>query len=244
MSSTAAEIEEFLNSTEFSGYQSVPLPGGKRVLGHDRSAIADIAFRDSVAGKSVLDVGTYYGFLPYEAIRRGASRAVGLEPDPDRFNIAHRISQFNGGYEIVNTRLEDLDGSEQFEVVCLLNVLHHVDDPVEVLRKVCGVCSDTLVVEFCLADDPDYIQHVISAGGPVGRLHRARANARSAVLRLAAGRIPIMAVGNRPYHRVFYFSPAAFRNLMVVHLGLATDVEFVRSPSRSRRMVAICKVAA
>lgn len=242
-SGTIEEIDEFLGSTAFSGYQAVPLPHGRRVPGRDRSAVADVVFRRGVSRKSVLDVGTYYGFLPYEAVTRGASRAVGLEPDPERFAIADRISQLNGGYEIVNSSIEELKRTERFDVVCILNVLHHVSDPVAVLRMLCELCSETLVVEFCLPDDPDYIQHVIAGKGCVGIAARTRAKLRSFLLRLASGELPVMAVGNRSYHRVFYFSPAAFRNLMTTHLQLVEEIEFVHSPDGGRRVVAICAVA-
>jgi hypothetical protein len=51
-----------------------------------------------------------------------------------------------------------------------------------------------------------------------------------------------MAVGNRPYHRVFYFSPDAFRNLFVVHLQRFRNVEFARSPGAGKRVIAHCQV--
>lgn len=240
------EVDAFLDSTTFSGYQSVPLPGGRRVPGGDRTAIADVAFRDGVAGKSVLDVGTYYGFLPSEAMRRGATRAVGLEPDPERFQIARRIAELNGGYEILNGRLEGVPDEERFDLVCLLNVLHHVTDPMAMLRAACSRCTGTLVAEFCLPHDPAYIEYVVAGAdaAPVSLLQRAHARARSLALRVAGSGLPLMAVGNRAYHRVAYFSPHAFRNLMVVHLGLASDVEFARSPDHRHRMVAFCHVSA
>lgn len=237
-----SEIDEFLNSTAFSGYQAVPLPGGRQVPGRDRTAAADIALAGGVAGKSVLDVGTYYGFLPYVAARKGARRAVGLEPDGARFSIAEQIARFNGGYEVLNTPVEEFGSSERFDLVCLLNVLHHVNDPIQVLRKLAALCSETLVVEFCLPDDPDYIQHVVAGTAKARAGAKIRAKLQSVLLRSVSRGLPLMAVGNRPYHRVFYFSPSAFVNLMVVHLALATDIQFVASPYGSHRMLAICTV--
>jgi SAM-dependent methyltransferase len=235
-----SDVDAFLARTEFSGYQGVPLPFGRTIPGTDRTPIAEIAFRHGVEGRSVLDVGTYYGFLPYEAHRRGAVRAGGVEPDDERFAVASAVAGFNGGYEIVQSSLEDLDAAERFETVLFLNVLHHVTDPVAAFRKLASLCSELLVVEFCLADDPQNLEHVISGGPSVGVLHKVRGRARSAALRAAGWRLPIMAVGDWAYHRVFYFSPSALRNLLVVHLGLAHRVEFARSPYPGRRMVAFC----
>src|SRR5512147_1466966 len=120
------EIEAFLKSTRFTGYQSVPLPHELRVPGSDKSKAVDFYLAGRVQGKSVLDVGTYYGLYPCEAIARGASRAVGIEQDADRYLIAKRISEFYGVlYEIRNATIEALRVTEKFDLVLFLNVLHH-----------------------------------------------------------------------------------------------------------------------
>jgi hypothetical protein len=51
-----------------------------------------------------------------------------------------------------------------------------------------------------------------------------------------------MAVGERAYHRTFYFSPEAFRNVFVIHHRLFESVTFAPSPSSMFRRVAICRV--
>ena len=78
--SSREEVEAFLAETQFSGYQRFPLPHGLEIPGVDRKERADQVFSMDLAGKSVLDVGTKYGVFAYEAITRGAERAVGLEP--------------------------------------------------------------------------------------------------------------------------------------------------------------------
>lgn len=109
------------------------------------------------------------------------------------------------------------------------------------LRAAARLCSGTLLVEFCLADDPDYIQF-LGGDRPVTMGVRARARARSAMLRLVGRGLPLMAIGNREYHRVFYFSREAFENLMLVHLGLASKIEFRPSGYRKRRVIAACRI--
>ena len=79
------EVDRFLTTNTFSGYQSVPLPHGRRVPGKDRSKTADLVFREGVHDKRVLDVGAYYGAFTHEAVRRGAAHVVGLEPDQERY---------------------------------------------------------------------------------------------------------------------------------------------------------------
>ena len=66
---------------------------------------------------------------------------------------------------------------------------------------------------------------------------------RSLALRFAVGRLPLMAVGNWPVHRTFYFTPAAFENLFRVHLGWFDSIRFEKSATGLRRVVAYCHIA-
>ena len=49
---------------------------------------------------------------------------------------------------------------------------------------------------------------------------------------IASYKMPLMAVGNREFHRVFYFSEKAFYNIFVVHLKLFDEIEFENRPCR------------
>jgi SAM-dependent methyltransferase len=240
MTISPADVQSFLDTSKFSGYQSVPLPFGMRVPGKDRSKTADILLGDRVRGKSVLDVGTYYGFFPNDAVRRGATRAVGIEADPERFAIARRIAEFNGGYEIRHARAEELALDERFDVVLFLNVIHHVKDPIEVMTRLAAHTRETMIVEFCLPDDPQYLDELYRGRSTLGRT--LSTGVRAAAMRLLGDQLPLMAVGNREYHRIFYFSRQAFTNLFVVHLGLFSHVEFLPPLSKRRRAVAVCTV--
>jgi SAM-dependent methyltransferase len=238
------EVEAFLTETEFSGYQEVPLPHGLSVPGQSRKRRADQVFSMDMTGQSFLDVGTSYGVFPYEAMERGASRALGLEPNPRTYAVAKRISELHGGrWEIRQARVEELGEDETFDVVTFLNVLHHVTDPVEAVRRLLRVCNETMVIEFCRPDDPEYLEHLARPGRTVGRATRWRARAKSLMLRPVLNSIPAMAVGNWAYHRTFYFSPAAFDNLFRLHLGFFDEVSFEPSVTGKRRVVARCRVA-
>ena len=235
------EIEAFLKATQFSGYQSVPLPYDLRVPGMDKKQAVDFYLDGRVRGKSILDVGTYYGLYPCEAMSRGATRAVGIEQDAERYSIARRIAEFHGAsYEIRKADVEQLEGTETFDLVLFLNVIHHVQDPIGAIAALTRLCRETLLVEFCLPWDYSYLKFIKSEKGrPYGR---AWATVRSALMRLTCAGLPIMAIGDREYHRTFYFSPEAFRNLFVVHHKFFESVSFTASPSSPFRRVAICKV--
>ena len=238
------EVEAFLAETEFSGYQEFPLPHGLRVPGKNRTKRADQVFSMDITGRSFLDVGTSYGVFPYEAMERGAERALGLEPNPTTHAVAKRISELHGNrWEIREARVEELGDDETFDVVTFLNVLHHVTDPVEAVRRLLRVCRETMVIEFCLPDDPEYLEHLAHPGRRPTRSVRWRARAKSVMLRPFLNRIPAMAVGNWEYHRTFYFSQAAFDNLFRLHLGFFSEISYAPSVSGKRRVVAHCRVA-
>jgi SAM-dependent methyltransferase len=238
------EVEAFLAQTEFTGYQEVPLPHGLRVPGVNRTKRVDQVFSMDLSGRRVLDVGTAYGVFPYEAMARGAAHAVGLEPNPATYAVAKRISELHGDrWEIRQARVEELGEHEAFDVVLFLNVLHHVTDPVEAVRRLLRVCRETMVVEFCLPDDPEYLEQLARPGAPLTRARRWRARLKSLMLRPALSRFPAMAVGNWEYHRTFYFSRAAFDNLFRLHLKFFDEIEFQPSVSGKRRVVAHCRVA-
>jgi SAM-dependent methyltransferase len=239
------EVERFLADTTFTGYQAVPLPHGLSLPGTDLSERIDQTLKLPLDGRSFLDVGSYYGIFPYAATQRGAVRAVGLEPDDERSAVARRIAELHGSrWEIRQSRVEDLADDESFDVVTFLNVLHHVLDPIEAIRRLVRVCNETLIVEFCLPDDPQHLVHLYDPSEKPSRLNRYRARLRSFSLRVATGRLPLMAVGDWPVHRTFYFTPAAFENLFRVHHGFFDSIEFEPSNDGLRRVMAWCQVNA
>lgn len=221
------------------------MPHGLRVEGNDKTRVARSVFDFDLQGKAVLDVGTYYGFFPLYAIQHGARKAVGLEVDPERFSIARGIAHLHGEpYAILQGSIEEAEFDERFDVVLFLNVLHHLRDPIPVMRKLAAVCKDKVIVEFCTPSDSAYIRYTYQtgAGTIVSRANRVRAVLRSWVVRIAIYRLPMIAIGNWEYHRTFYFSPEAFYNLFVIHHKLFNDVTFRRGLTNDKRTIAVCTV--
>jgi SAM-dependent methyltransferase len=241
---TREEVEAFLAETTFSGYHRFPLPHGLEVPGIDRHERADQVFDMDLSGKSVLDVGTAYGIFPYEAMTRGAARAVGVEINPQTYAVAKRIAELHGNrWEIRQGRAEEVAADETFDVVLFLNVLHHVTDPVEAVRRLLAVCDGTMVIEFCRPDDPEYLVHLIDPRPRHTKWSWRRARIRSLLLRPALRLFPAMAVGDWEYHRTFYFTPKAFDNLFRLHLKFFDQIEFAPTVTGQRRVVAHCSVA-
>lgn len=217
-----AEVERFLAETKLESYQRIELPHGLATAGRDRSRSADAVFRHPVQGKSVLDVGCKYGYFSHEAIRRGASRAHGIDIEQSNVDITREIARlWNRPIEVERIDVLDVE-SAPFDVVLCLNVLHHVTDPVAVLRKLAALTGELLVLEFATPFD-----HQTGLGGRAARLFE----------RLLRSE-PLISVGDRKYHRTWYFSGTAIERLLVEHLGLFRRVDLARSPQWRGRMLA------
>lgn len=219
------EVERFLARTDLESYQKIELPYGLSTPGRDRSKSASQVFRYPVEGKSVLDVGCKMGFFCHQALARGASRVKGVEIDRQNADIARTVAGlWDREIEVECIDFLDLPDGDPFDVVLFLNVLHHVADPVVSLQKLAMLANELLVVEFSTVLDH--------------QTHLPRA------LRWLIGKFareqPLIFLGDRRYHRVWYFSPAAFRNLVLTQLNLFREVEFQRSGQWRNRVVAHC----
>jgi 2-polyprenyl-3-methyl-5-hydroxy-6-metoxy-1,4-benzoquinol methylase len=238
------DVARFIDETTFSGYQRITLPDGRVIPGVDRSPVADRIYPADLDGKSVLDVGCYYGFFLHEAIRRGAQRAVGIEADPERFRIASTLAQlWEGKIDIYEGLLEDVEIKEKFDVVLFLNVLHHVKDPVPVIRKLASLCRGTLIVEFRQPHDAQFVRecfHKDALGGRQSVLRRGTRRVRMALETRLVERVtrhlPLIGVGSVEYHRSYFFSRAGFRNMFQVHNRIFKGVEFRPSLTRGQAL--------
>jgi 2-polyprenyl-3-methyl-5-hydroxy-6-metoxy-1,4-benzoquinol methylase len=239
------DIDRFLRDTEFSGYQQITLPSGRVIPGTDRSPAANLVYPGDLRGKSVLDVGCYYGFFLHDAIRRGAKRAVGIEADPERFRIASTLAtQWDGKVDIREGLLEEVSLNEKFDVVLFLNVIHHVKDPVAVMRRLVSLCRGTLVVEFRQPHDSQFVHECFHARrsitarhSRVGRVsHRARMKIETRMVEWLTRNLPLIGVGGVDYHRSYFFSRAGFKNMFHVHNKMFNSVEFRPSLTRGQSL--------
>jgi len=129
-------------------YQNIELPYGLSTGGTDRSPTARAIFPDDMAGKTVLDLGCKFGFFCFEALRRGAKRAIGVDVDPFSLERARRVADCLG----LPARFEQFDIEqdpirERFDYVLCLNLLHHMRNPLTVLERLAAVTDERLILE-------------------------------------------------------------------------------------------------
>jgi len=99
-------------------------------------------------GKSVLDLGCGAGERCFEALRRGASRVVGVDLDPDAIAAARRRAATLGA--AVEFEHRDLDAEPPeggFDHVLCVGLLEWARDPLRLLARLVELTRERLVVE-------------------------------------------------------------------------------------------------
>jgi SAM-dependent methyltransferase len=102
----------------------------------------------SLQGKSVLDLGCGDGFLTIRLWDRGKPRAMtAVEPAAAAVEVANRNKQDRPiRFEVADSRhLRYRD--DQFDLVLLLGVLHHDDEPARTIREALRVAPELLILE-------------------------------------------------------------------------------------------------
>ncbi len=129
-------------------YQNIELPYGLSTGGTDRSPTARAIFPDELTGKTVLDLGCKFGFFCFEALKRGAKRAVGVDVDPYSLERARRLADclgLNATFELADIEQEPI--RERFDYVLCLNLLHHLRNPLTALERLAAVTDERLILE-------------------------------------------------------------------------------------------------
>lgn len=108
-----------------------------------------MVFPPSLEGRSVLDVGAYYGYTCFEAEARGAARVQGIELDPHRFRRAMLYKEAKDSeVEFLNMSAVEYQFVEPFDYLLFLNLLHHIRQPFSLLERALPIVQERLVIEY------------------------------------------------------------------------------------------------
>jgi len=226
---TRGEIERFLERERLA-YQRIELPHGLATPGESRAGMCDVIFRD-VAGKSVLDVGSYLGYFCQEALRRGAVSAHGIEVDANKVRQARALAEMNGlAVSFQHADIESCALPGTYDVVLCLNVVHHLFDPIGVIRRLARAAREKLVLEVASLDPRD--ARKLGLG-----FFARRVVTRLPILYLASG---VGSTAVRTNAQKFFFTPHAVLHLLRDHTKLFSAVEVMPSGFKGR-FIAIAK---
>jgi 2-polyprenyl-3-methyl-5-hydroxy-6-metoxy-1,4-benzoquinol methylase len=226
---TKEDVLEFL-ARERLKYQKIELPYGLSTPGNERHQLFEIAFGGDLAGKSVLDVGSYLGAFCLEALRRGASEAVGIELNPDRLRQARAIAEMLGRpAEYRQVDIDELSAERRFDVCLCLNILHHLRDPIRLLHTLADVTRERLILEIASLGLHD--RKRIRLGAWKGRFLRG-----SEIVLVAPG---TPEVGNQK----FFFTKESLARILDGHMKKFFRVEMIDGELKNRFIVRAEKLA-
>lgn len=126
-------LEFFHKYSETNFYQPIIFdPGILEIKGKWHTSTLDLSKQilDDIQGKTLLDVGCNIGFFLFEALRRGAQSAVGIDSDP---NVISKLKQIRSLLKLSPTAhcIDALNYTPDqiFDTTLLLNVAQFTSDP-------------------------------------------------------------------------------------------------------------------
>lgn len=212
------KVLELLEEEDFA-YQNIELPYGLSSGGQDRSPTARSIFPDDLNGKTVLDIGSFTGYFCFEALKRGASRTLGLESNSERVRQSRLLADcLNVPAEFEVSDVENVKLQREWDYVLCLNVLHHMHNPLALLDKLVGATREKVAFEVATLGRHDLPKLGISP-----------------LVAPFLKRAPILLVGD-PFvgkSREIFITPSGLKNLLLRH-RLISNVEIMPSQHKGR----------
>jgi tRNA (mo5U34)-methyltransferase len=127
---------------------------------------ADLYFRGvDLAGRSVLDVGTWNGGYAVEAKRRGAGRVLATDSfcwrDPhykgrETFDLVVGATGLDIPAKEIDATEISVESVGRFDVVLFLGVFYHLFDPINTTKRLADLTEEVLILETHMdaQDDP------------------------------------------------------------------------------------------
>lgn len=101
--------------------------------------------------KTVLDVGCGSGRYVFEAIRRGASRTVGIDAAAGAVDMAAKTASEIGvgdRVEFLRTNFLDFASAQKFDIVLAVGYFDYIFDPVTHLKKMIDLSDGVIYASF------------------------------------------------------------------------------------------------
>jgi tRNA (mo5U34)-methyltransferase len=152
------DAQEFIAGSTFLWHQRFPLRDGVYTPGTSdvEWLMACAQIPESLAGATVLDIGTANGGVAFEAERRGARRVVGVDIyPPERFGFTQTKAFLGSAVEFVQASiyaLPEVLGGEAFDLVFFWGVLYHLRHPLLALDELRRLTRGEASIETQIAD--------------------------------------------------------------------------------------------
>jgi 2-polyprenyl-3-methyl-5-hydroxy-6-metoxy-1,4-benzoquinol methylase len=123
----AAEIDQFY----IDGYHDRRHMDGQRVNASINIQLLR-SFCPDLSGKSLLDVGSGYGFFLDRLRNSGVRRTAGVE-----LSQAQRQYSVNRLQLETHGQLDELSGNDRFDIITIFEVIEHIPAPYEFIQNIC-----------------------------------------------------------------------------------------------------------
>lgn len=101
--------------------------------------------------ENAVDLGCHQGWFSFHIAQRGSSRVLGLDARPEHVEMADWIKQAHGldglSYKVADMETLKPDVLGRFDLVLMLGLIYHLENPLAALRKARALCNGTLVIE-------------------------------------------------------------------------------------------------
>tara|TARA_Y100000034_G_scaffold102180_1_gene126910 strand:- start:558 stop:1235 length:678 start_codon:yes stop_codon:yes gene_type:complete len=215
------QIQKVINTHRFE-YQSIDLPFGLHTKGDKRNSDLDIILDKDLNNKSVLDIGCAYGYFCFEAEKRGSTEIYGTELKPHRFKGATLLKDIkNSKVNFLKQDLMDTPIDKTFDIILLLNVIHHLKYPIYFMKILSDMCNEKIVIEYPTTNDPKFSKTIN---------YNSKLNS-----------IPIIGVSllDKGNDQTFLFNDSALKRILIDNNKLFKKVEFFDSHYVKGRRIAI-----
>ena len=243
------DISNFVNSENLK-YQCIELPYGIKTPGDSRTEAISLVLNELEKGQTVLDVGSFLGLFCIKSLQHGASEVTGLELNKERLRQATQIADF---LQLKPKYLRlDVEGHpklDKHDLVLCLNVLHHLKNPIGVLRYLALQTNDTLIIEaaqFGMREAAQFGIHDIkslikswSTDLQIAQLSRILLRFIPAIFKSTSSAF-IAPYSPKSFLRTFFFSKAALDTILNSHMKLFSSIEIKKSNFKNRYFV-VCK---
>ncbi len=155
----------YMNPKDYNWYQSIELLSGEKTPGghaYDGALKDRFCLPENLAGKTVLEFGTYDGFWAAECQRRGASNVVAVDYHilpTATFVLGERHIDYRAGpeFDLDRPYSEELHASlGQYDMVMFCGILYHLKNPLVGLCTAARCCKSggTAIVESSVNQVP------------------------------------------------------------------------------------------
>jgi 2-polyprenyl-3-methyl-5-hydroxy-6-metoxy-1,4-benzoquinol methylase len=111
--------------------------------------------RNNRKGK-ILDIGCFTGGLLVEAKKRSWD-AVGVDPSEWACAIAKKLH----GLNVINMTIEKFNNQKKYDAITILDVLEHVENPKNMLKRVCNLLKDDGLLCIVTPDYGSFVSRIL-----------------------------------------------------------------------------------